>query len=292
MTPPDSQLPLAGVRMSEVSVVREGRVTLATDWLAEETPVALVFNGISHAVMMATPADLQDFALGFAFTEGLLHERSELRGMEITHTGDGIEIHLEVSSACEWRLRERKRTLSGRTGCGLCGTDSLSMVWQALPALPELKVHQDAITCATQTLQSLQPRQMLTGATHAAALCRADGSFVLVREDVGRHNALDKLIGAAMSAGITMAGHFVALTSRASFEMVQKSARAGLGAVVAVSAPTAMAVDLAIQGNILLVGFVRAGKMVAYTFADRLVQSPQDSKSMWAPAGMGTEMLP
>lgn len=263
---------LRGVRASDVVVVRGGRQTAGRDWLADEVPVAMIFNGISHAVMLATPADLEDFALGFSMTEGLLKDRSELRATEVVEVNDGVEVHLEVSSACEWRLRERRRTLSGRTGCGLCGTDSLSMVRQPLPVLHALPVEQAAVAAAIAALRARQPRQALTGATHAAALCRLDGAIELVREDVGRHNALDKLIGALLSERRDVRQAFVAVTSRASFEMVQKTAIAGVSVLAAVSAPTAMAVDLAFESNMLLIGFVRGDGMVGYTFPQRLCE--------------------
>lgn len=261
-----------GVRLSDVLSVRDARSASVQDWLADEVPVALVFNGISHAVMLATPDDLEDFALDFALTEGLLQDRSELRGIDAVEVEEGIEVHLDVSSACEWRLKERRRHLAGRTGCGLCGTDSLSMVQRPLPALAGICVSEASIALATASLQSMQPRQQLTGATHAAALCAPDGRIELVREDVGRHNALDKLIGACAKEMRPTHDHFITITSRASFEMVQKTAHAGISALVAVSAPTTMAVDLALKSRMLLIGFARADGMVAYTFADRLIR--------------------
>ncbi len=262
-----------GVRPSEVLTLRNGRSSTAHDWLADEVPIALVFNGISHAVMLATPDDLEDFALGFSLTEGLLEDRSELRGIEVSQVADGIEVHLEVSSACEWRLKERRRNLAGRTGCGLCGTDSLSMVRRPLPVLESAHLREAAVSAATGALHTMQPRRQLTGATHAAALCNADGTIEKVREDVGRHNALDKLIGACVRDAHPMRDRFVTITSRASFEMVQKTALAGIAALVAVSAPTSMAADLALQSNLLLIGFARSGGMVAYTHADRLIRN-------------------
>ncbi len=259
-----------GVRAQAVFARRNGQGSTATDWLAEEVPVALVFNGISHAVMLATPADLEDFALGFGLTEGLLERPDELRAVEVNPVADGIEVHLEVSSAAEWRLRERRRSMAGRTGCGLCGTDSLDQVRQPLPALQPVQLAPQAVAKALHGLRELQPRQQLTGATHAAAWCRADGHIELVREDVGRHNALDKLIGAAVRQGLGHEQRFVAVTSRASFEMVQKTARAQVAALAAVSAPTTMAVELAAGSGLLLIGFVRGDDMVAYTFPERL----------------------
>lgn len=266
-----------GVRSHDVVSLRQGHSVMNRDWLADEVPVALVFNGISHAVMLATPDDLEDFALGFALTEGLLEHPGELRGIEVCDVTDGIEVRMEVSSACEWRIRERRRNLAGRTGCGLCGTDSLSMVRRTLPALRATCVREAAIVAATEALHAMQPRRQLTGATHGAALCNGDGRIELVREDVGRHNALDKLIGACAKEGKLLGERFIAITSRASFEMVQKTALAGVPALVAISAPTSMAVDLALQSNLLLVGFARAGGMVAYTHADRLIRNAPGS---------------
>ena len=258
-----------GLRRARVVARRGGEFRAGDDWLAEEVPVALVFNGISHAVMMATPADLEDFARGFAFTEGLA-EPGELRAVEALEVVDGIELRLEVSAVCEWRLRERRRTLAGRTGCGLCGTDSLSQVRQPLPALPVLAVAPAALARAQRELRAAQRLQQLCGATHAAAWCDAAVRALLVREDVGRHNALDKLVGAMLRGGVDAATGFVVVTSRASFEMVQKTARVGCPVLAAVSAPTALAVDVARDCGLLLAGFVRGDELVAYTYPERL----------------------
>ncbi|MGC4077148.1 MAG: formate dehydrogenase accessory sulfurtransferase FdhD [Rubrivivax sp.] len=262
-----------GARRVPVLAWRGGVARPAEDWLADEVPVALVLNGISHAVMMATPADLEDFAHGFCFTEGLT-DGEELRAVDVLPVADGIELRLEVSAACEWRLRERRRTLAGRTGCGLCGTDSLSQVRQPLPLLAPRGFTPAALARAQHGLREGQALQRLTGATHAAAWCAADGEVHLVREDVGRHNALDKLVGAMRRAGLDAGEGFVAITSRASFEMVQKTARLGAPALAAVSAPTAMAVELAHECGLLLAGFVRGEDFVAYTFPERLGLPP------------------
>ncbi|MBK1713367.1 formate dehydrogenase accessory sulfurtransferase FdhD [Rubrivivax gelatinosus] len=271
MTAPDPAT--AGASRVPVVALRGGVARAGEDWLADELPVALVLNGISHAVMMATPADLEDFAHGFCFTEGLA-EPGELRAVEAVAVAEGIELRLEVSAACEWRLRERRRTLAGRTGCGLCGTDSLSQVRQPLPLLPARRFEPAALARAQRELRAGQALQRLTGATHAAAWCSRDGAALLVREDVGRHNALDKLVGAMRRGGIAPGEGFVAITSRASFEMVQKTARLGASALAAVSAPTTMAVELALSCNLLLAGFVRGDEFVAYSFAERLGLPP------------------
>ena len=270
MTPADPALRPDGVRAAEVTAWRDARAARQRDWLAEEVPVALVFNGISHAVMLASPADLEDFALGFGLTEGLLDSAAELYGVERVAVAEGIELRLEVASACAWRLRERRRTLAGRTGCGLCGTDSLAQVRRALPRAPEIRLVPGSLARAQRELRHGQSVQQLTGASHAAAWCDPEGRVLLVREDIGRHNALDKLVGALVRTRANRGAGFVCITSRASFEMVQKTAMAGIGALAAVSAPTALAVDTARGCGLALAGFVRNDDFVAYTFPGRL----------------------
>ncbi len=238
--------------------------------LAEEVPVALVFNGISHAVMMATPSDLEDFALGFALSEGLLSSASQLYGVDIEVLAQGIEVRLEVAAQAEQHLKERRRTMAGRTGCGLCGADSLGQVRLPLPQAPSVCLDEQAMFKAHGMLRSLQPEKQRTGATHAAAWASLDGDIKLVREDVGRHNALDKLIGAMVKAHTDPTQGFVCITSRASFEMVQKTIQSGAGVLTAVSAPTSLAVEMAQDHNLLLTGLVRDGSYQAYSQAHRI----------------------
>jgi FdhD protein len=244
-------------------------VQARSDWLAEETPVALVFNGISHAVMMCSPLDLEDFALGFGLSEGLLRDLTELLDVAIQAVPEGLAVQMTVTAACEWRLKARRRTLTGRTGCGLCGVDSLQQVQHELPRAPHVDVSPEAVQLALRALRQHQTLQQRSGATHAAALCSAQGELQCVREDVGRHNALDKLIGAMRCGKLAPEGGFICITSRASFEMVQKAVVAGVGALVAVSAPTALAVDTARDANLALAGFARGDAFVAYTFPER-----------------------
>ena len=270
---PAEVLPL-GVAQLAVSDVSAGQVKARQDYVAQEVPVALVFNGISHAVMMASPADLEDFALGFSLTEGLLNNASELYGVEVRPMKDGIELHLEVSAACEWRLKERRRTLAGRTGCGLCGTDSLSQVHRELSAVHAFETTADAVLKATTELRQWQPVQQLTGATHAAAWADASGNILRVKEDVGRHNALDKLIGDLVRSQVNPSSGFLCITSRASFEMVQKTVAFGAGMLAAVSAPTALAVEVASSHNLMLAGYVRGTQLVAYSFPERIGLAP------------------
>ena len=278
MKPDDAELRPAGASEATVTTHRAGRTERATDWLADEVPVALVFNGISHAVMLATPADLDDFALGFGLTEGLLAEASELHDVEIRETPLGIEVHMDVAGACEFRLKERRRNLTGRTGCGLCGTESLEHVHRSLPAFTRgaerVHVTASAVARALRGLRESQALQQSTGAAHAAAWCSPDGEALLLREDIGRHNALDKLAGAMSRAGTDARQGFVCVTSRASFEMVQKTAMTGATMLVAVSAPTVLAVRIAQAAGLALAGFARREDFVAYTSPERFGLPP------------------
>jgi FdhD protein len=266
-----------GARCADVTAFRDGRAVRGVDSLAEEVPVALIFNGISHAVMLATPLDLEDFALGFGLTEGLLESVSELYGVEIESRANGIEVQLEVGSACEFRLKARRRNLSGRTGCGLCGTESLDQVMRTVAALDtSLQIAPAAVAQALRSLRDAQRLQDSTGASHAAAWCDASGAAVLVREDVGRHNALDKLVGALVRSKSPAREGFIAVTSRASLEMVQKTAMAGVSILVAVSAPTALAVEVAQQCGVALAGFARGEDLVCYNQPERFGLNIQD----------------
>lgn len=250
------------------------KMALACDaQLADEVPVAMVFNGISHAVMMATPLHLEDFALGFALTEGLVDRAQQVYGVEVLEHALGLEVRIDMAAQCETRLKERRRQMAGRTGCGLCGADSLAQVKLPLPQAPEVFVDVFAMQRAHAGLRALQPLKLQTGATHAAAWADAQGHIQLVREDVGRHNALDKLVGAMSKAGTETNRGFVCITSRASFEMVQKTIKAGAGALTAVSAPTRLAVEIAQAHQLALAGLVHGESFTAYTFTNRFVNT-------------------
>ncbi|WP_076998927.1 formate dehydrogenase accessory sulfurtransferase FdhD [Variovorax sp. KK3] len=260
-----------GALLLPVRGVRGGLAFAVQDWVAQEVPVALEYNGISHAVMLATPLDLEDFALGFSLTEGILDSASELYGAEAEPSEHGITVHLDVSSAAFARLKHKRRSMAGRTGCGLCGTENLAQVSRALPVLDDgVPIARRAIAQAMARLQAQQTLQQATGAVHAAAWCTAQGEVVLLREDVGRHNALDKLVGALASESIDAAAGFIAVTSRASFEMVQKTAMAGVPLLAAVSAPTSFAVATAQRAQLTLVGFARKDDLVVYCQPERL----------------------
>jgi FdhD protein len=251
--------------------VRAGREYAVQDWVADEVPVALEYNGISHAVMLATPLDLEEFALGFSLSEGILDASHELYAVEEERSALGITLHLQVASGPFARLKERRRTLTGRTGCGLCGTESLEHVARNLPVLSDRQAwSRAAIARAMAQFCERQTLQQATGAVHAAAWCSAEGELKWLREDVGRHNALDKLIGALALHEVDATTGFIAITSRASFEMVQKTAIAGVSLLAAVSAPTSFAVATAERARMTLVGFARQQDLVVYAHADRL----------------------
>jgi FdhD protein len=235
------------------------------DVVAEEMPVAMVYNGISHAVMMATTTDLEDFALGFSLTETIIQSPDELYDLELEYGPDGVTIEMTIASECLFALKEQRRNMAGRTGCGLCGTESLEQAIRDIPQVgPHPVITDDAIQCAVNDLKHHQPLQAQTGATHAAAWCDVDGVILSVREDVGRHNALDKLIGHHLRNGGDFAKGFALISSRGSFEMIQKSATVGIGCLVAVSAPTGLAIREARKANMTLIGFARPGRHVVY----------------------------
>jgi FdhD protein len=271
---PDAPLPPPGAATAPVVTWRGGCSESSLDHLAEEVPVALVLNGLSHAVMLATPHDLEDFALGFGLTEGLLAHAGELYGVDVLPDANGLRVEMEVASSSFARLKERRRSLTGRTGCGLCGAENLEQVRLPLPASPGLfagpHIEPAAVARALRGLRERQALQQTTGAVHAAAWCSLQGDALIVREDIGRHNALDKTIGAMVRAAVDPSHGFLVVTSRASFEMVQKAAMARASILVAVSAPTALAVATAQRAGLTLLGFARGDDFVAYSHSERL----------------------
>jgi FdhD protein len=240
------------------------------DAVADEVPVAFEYNGIAHAVMLATPADLEDFAVGFSLSEGIVGSAADIYDLEIREEAAGISIAIEIAGSAFAGLRERRRTLAGRTGCGLCGTESLAQVGRDLPPLaPTPPLPLAALRQAMHSLPLHQRLQQATGAAHAAACIDGAGRPGFVREDVGRHNALDKSIGTLLRSGRRAEGAVI-VTSRASFEMVQKAAATGFGVLAAVSAPTAAAVRLADRIGLCLVGFLRRDAGAVYSHPWRL----------------------
>lgn len=258
---PSARMPVARMRRSMCSSV----CSSALETLAEEVPVALEYNGVSHAVMLATPTDLAEFALGFSLSEAIIASPAEFYGVEIEHGAAGITAHIDVAAGAFMRLKQRRRSLAGRTGCGLCGVDSLAQVVRTLPLVaPTLALSDTAIRRAVAEVRQQQPLNRLTGATHAASWCGRDGAPRITFEDVGRHNALDKLIGGLQRSQADLSDGFVFITSRASVEMVQKAATVGIGAMVAISAPTALAVRTALACGMTLVAFARGDDFTAY----------------------------
>lgn len=251
------------------TVWNAGELIEGNDVVATETPVAMVYNGISHVVMMATPADLQDFALGFSLSEGILTSPKQLLDCEEIITETGIELALNITAEPFAALKERRRNLVGRTGCGLCGAESLAQAITTPNNISaQLAMSHEALQQAIAALGGVQRLQQQTGAVHGAAWCNTAGEILLVREDVGRHNALDKLLG-AISQQPSDEG-FVLVTSRASYEMVAKTASANIPLLAAVSAPTSLAVELAETAGLTLVGFSRADRHVVYAHGQRI----------------------
>ncbi len=253
---------------------RHGRSTQEDDRVAEEVPVAMIYNGVSFAVMMATPHDLQDFALGFSLSEGLIDAPSQLLQVESRTLLEGIELSVQVAAGAHAAHLDQahERLLPGRGGCGICGSRNLEQaVRQHPPVGAGCTISLDALERALAELHSLQPMNAATGAVHAAAWADCHGTILLVREDVGRHNALDKLVGAMRRAGIDPDAGFALVTSRASYEMVTKAASAGIALLAAISAPTALAVELARSAGMTLVGFARPGSHNVYSHPERLL---------------------
>jgi FdhD protein len=288
-----------GIRTHKLIVRGPDTSFESSDQIAEEKAVAMVYNGISHAVMMATPLNLEDLALGFSLTEGIINDKSQFYSVDIVRSELGFECQIEVPSAVFMSLKQRRRYLSGRTGCGICGLESLEAVAPDLrlikPSQNALRVNHsdekdykkesqknnsikplpnklpatqlpsfDMVDKALKQLQDQQELRAKCGAVHAAALADRQGNIVLLREDVGRHNALDKLLGSQANSAREYKESFIVISSRASYEMIYKTAVIGIKTLVAASAPTAMAIELAQQANMNLIGFVREGRQLIY----------------------------
>jgi len=242
------------------------------DELAEEVPVALVYNGISHVVMMASPKDLMLFAIGFSLSEGIIENRSEIFGMDVLQVCNGLEVQIELSSRRFMALKERRRALAGRTGCGVCGVEQLDDVGRPIAPLPFTQTFSlKYLDLALEHLNDVQPVGRLTGCTHAAAWVTPNGTLAGGMEDVGRHVALDKLLGRRAGEGDAWQQGAVLVSSRASYEMVQKAAMCGVEILFAVSAATTLAVEVAERCNLTLVGFCKPGRATIYTHPQRLL---------------------
>jgi FdhD protein len=248
-----------------------GESSHATDKVAEEVPIALVYHGVPHVVMLATPANLTDLAYGFTLSEELVENVEEIRSVEIARAPDSVEVRISIAWERFPELLRRRRNLTGRTGCGLCGTETLE---QAVRGYGEVgrgpRVSPADLHAAIVQLESLQPLNRETGSVHGAAWVVPGRGIYCVREDVGRHNALDKAIGALLRAKIDLEAGYMLVTSRASYEMVQKAATVGITFLAALSAPTAFAIRHAERSGLTLVAFARRDRHVVYAHPERL----------------------
>ncbi len=243
------------------------------DHVIEERAIAFVYNGISHAVMMATPFDLEDFAIGLSYTEGIVSSPDEILGVDLVDREQGIELEILISSRSFAGLKARRRSFAGRSGCGLCGVESLK---EALPEIPQIttqaSINTAALRRAKRHLNAHQVIRGVTGSAHAAALCSCEGEIILVREDVGRHNALDKLIGAMLRANHSLEG-FILMTSRASYELVSKAAVIGVPILACVSAPTSVAIEEAERAGLTLICYLSREDEMVYSGKERILNS-------------------
>ena len=267
-TPPPFQ-PVAARRFDD------GQWRDCTLDLAAEVPIALVYNGLSHAVMMATPMDLEDFALGFSLTEGIVQAPSEILEIEAVQVADGpvtkgIELRITLIQRRLAGLKEHRRSMTGRTGCGLCGTESLSAaIRPQSPIAAHAQIPPQALFQALTALDQAQDLRQATRAAHAAGWVTPNG-LALSREDVGRHNALDKVIGGGVKEGLPQRDSFMLVSSRCSVEMVQKTVAVGVPVLAAVASPTALAVQLADQWGLTLVTSLRSDSFNVLTHSHRI----------------------
>ncbi len=239
--------------------------------VAEEVPIALVYNGRPHVVLMGTPADLEDLAVGFSLTESIVASPRDIERIEVVKASHGIEVQVQIRAADAERLEVRTRSLVARTSCGLCGIETIKDVLR-VPAKVEhtLDISRDALYLAGHELSKQQTLNNQTSTVHAAAWSNAFGEILIVREDVGRHNALDKVLGAMARDGIPSGGGFIVVTSRASYEMVQKVAARGVELIAAISRPTGLAIRFAVDAGVTLVGLLRGTSANVYTAPQRI----------------------
>jgi FdhD protein len=251
----------------------EGNEYSVLDRVAEEVPVAITYQGVPHVVMLATPQDLEELAVGFTLSEGIVAHKDEIRSVESAIQADGsCEIRIGVDGERFSQLLRRQRNLAGRTGCGLCGSETIeAAIRNPLAVGGGVRITSDELHACLKDIERRQPINAQTGSVHAAAWAVPGAGILQVREDVGRHNALDKVIGAVLRSGQDVATGYFIITSRASYEMVQKTVTLGASLLAAVSAPTAFAVRLAERTRLTLIGFARERQHVVYTHPDRLV---------------------
>ena len=264
----------SGPLFSEVPIQRwvDGRTEQAFDRVAEEEPVALTYQRTPHVVMLTTPADLEDLGVGFTRSEAVVERPDEIKSVEVIRDAGRFEVRIGIAGERFAALLNRQRNLTGRTGCGLCGAETIEQaIRHPAPVQGGPTISLTELHAALIELQARQPLNAQTGSVHAAAWALPGKGIQLVREDVGRHNALDKVIGALTRAGVDCRTGYLVITSRASYEMVQKAATVGIALLAAVSAPTALAIRLARETQLTLVGFARAHRHVVYANPQRLL---------------------
>jgi FdhD protein len=249
-------------------ILSEGHRTVA-----EESAIALSYGGSTEAVMMATPADLEDFAVGFSLSEGIIEDLDEVTGIEVLDASGGIDLQISLKEDVDRALRVRRRAKAGPVGCGLCGVESIEEALKPAADVSKvsLKLTAGDISGAMQALSASQPLNAETRAVHAAGFYVPGRGMVAVREDVGRHNALDKLIGYLARSGISGGGGAVIMTSRLSVELIQKTARLGSGVLIGISAPTALAIDMAGRAGMTLIALARGEDYEIFTGSDRII---------------------
>ncbi|UDF27997.1 UNVERIFIED_ORG: formate dehydrogenase accessory sulfurtransferase FdhD [Roseateles sp. XES5] len=256
---------------------RSGRLADGERFVPEETPVAFSYAGSTHAVMMATPADLEDFAVGFSLTEGIIGDPVEIETIDVLQEDKGIDLQIRLADVQNDALTARRRHMAGPVGCGLCGIESIEQAVRVTPSVrsSSLTLSEDDVVEAVRLLNGQQPLHMATRAVHGAGFYVPAAGLVAVREDVGRHNALDKLVGAARRAGHAGSAGAVVVTSRVSVEMVQKTAVIGSPFIIAISAPTALAIRTAQEAGMTLIALVRGEEFEIFTGAERIVSGPE-----------------
>ena len=234
-----------------------------TDWIANEVPIAFSYNGHSHAVMMASPIDLNDFAIGFSLTERIVDSKSDILEIDIRQAKSGITIQCQIKPHLIERLEKQRRQLSGRSSCGICGITDIAAALPNITPLKECKKpNYQIINLAVKQFEKNQPLQDKCGAMHCAALFNSSGDLISLKEDVGRHNALDKLIGASIDT--FNENDFILMSSRASHELIVKVATAGVHSLVTISAATNLAIEMAEKTNVNLIGFIRGDRQIIY----------------------------
>lgn len=258
----------------EAARLHDNEMESGQAFVAEEVPVAFVYNGRPHAVMMATPSDLEDFAYGFTLDEGIVDSPSAIARLDVVRFSEGIELQMVIPLEAAERLATRSRQLVGRTGCGLCGVETIREALRPVRvATAKDLVEVEALWRVEASLGARQRMNQETGSMHAACWATRDGEIGIVREDVGRHNALDKVLGALARGGPDPAGGFVVLTSRASYELVQKASSAGVPLLAAISRPTGLAIRLAESAGMTLVGLLRDRSATVYAGSERLASA-------------------